>query len=392
MMQRLRQGQSLGAENGAASVNTVAMKTEVIENWSGLESLAEEWNKLLRQSRADTVFLTWEWVRSWISVTERSPKPFVITVRSMNGDLLGLAPFYVVKYRLLKLVPYRILRIMADYPTGAEFPDWIVHRDYEVETMREIAISLRSHGKRWDCIWMPNIAAWTGATERILQACREAGLLCHSRPASFSGFELPKSVNGFLEALSSNMRSVVRRQVKKISGREGVVIDRCMTSESLPDFLQALFDLHYRRWRLKGEEGTFRRKPDERLFYEQFTPAALRAGWLRLYALKERGEFKAVQIGYVYNNIFHLLQEGFDPDYTDGVGNVLRLHIIEACITEGIVTYDFLGGVSEHKRRWQAKERLGSDVMIGRPAWMNRIIIRNGIWPTGRFLRRNETN
>lgn len=391
MIQRLGQGQSPYAECVAAGAKNVTVKTEVIESWSGVESLAEEWNKLLRESRADTIFLTWEWVRTWISVAGRSLKPFVITVRSMDGELLGLAPFYVTKYRLLKLIPCRILRVMADYPTGAEYPDWIVHRDHEVETTREIAMSLRLYGKQWDSIWMPNVAVWTGATERILQACREAGLLCRERPASFSGFELPKNMNGYLEALSSNMRSVVRRQVKKISGREGVVIDRCLTTESLPDYLQALFDLHYRRWRLKGEEGAFRRKPKERQFYEQFAPAALRAGWLRLYALKERGEIKAVQIGYVYNNIFHLLQEGFDPDYADGVGNVLRLHVIEACIAEGIASYDFLGVMSEHKRRWQANERLGSDVMIGRPSWMSRAIIRNGIWPTGRFLCRVGT-
>ena len=394
MIQRLIQRESPDEESGPTKTNnsSAAMKTEVevIESWQGVESLAGEWSNLLRQSRADTIFLTWEWVSSWISVAGKSHKPFVITLRNTNGELLGLAPFYVANYRLLKLIPYRVLRVMGDYPTGAEYPDWIVHRDHEVVTMREIARTLRLYSKWWDCLWMPNVAAWTDATERILQACRETGLLSRTRSASFSGFELPRSVNGFVEALSSNMRSVVRRQVKKISGREGVAFDRCMTTESLPDYLQALFDLHYRRWRRKGEEGTFRRKPEERRFYEEFAPAALRSGWLRLYALKERGEIKAVQIGYVYNNIFHLLQEGFDPDYADGVGNVLRLHVIEACIAEGIATYDFLGVMSEHKRRWQANERLGSDVMIGHPGWRSSAVVRHGVWPTGRFLRRNE--
>lgn len=391
-MGQLRQGQSLVADTGSVSAETVAIKTHVIENWPEVELLAEEWNKLLGQSRADTIFLTWEWVKSWFSVMGKSLKPFVVTVRGMNGDLLGLAPFYVAKYRLLRLIPYRVLRVMADYPTGAEYPDWIVHRDHEGEVMRAIAVSLRSYGKRWDCIWMPNIAAWTGATGRIQRACHEADLLCRARSTSFSVFELPKNVNGFLGALSSNMRSVIRRQVKKISSREGVVVERCTSAESLPDFLNALFDLHYRRWLIKGEEGAFRRKPKERRFYEQFAPVALTSGWLRLYALKEHGEFKAAQIGYVYNNIFHLLQEGFDPDYADGVGNVLRLHVIEACIAEGIAAYDFLGVMSEHKRRWLANERLGNDVMIGRPGWMSRALIRNGIWPTGRFLRRHDTN
>ena len=132
MIQRLGQGQSPDAECGAAGAKNVTVKTEVIECWSGVESLAREWNKLLRQSRAATIFLTWELVSSWISVTGRSHRPFVITVRSTEGELLGLAPFYMANYRLLKLIPFRLLRVMGDYPTGAEYPDWIVHRAHEV--------------------------------------------------------------------------------------------------------------------------------------------------------------------------------------------------------------------------------------------------------------------
>jgi len=90
--------------------------------------------------------------------------------------------------------------------------------------------------------------------------------------------------------------------------------------------------------------------------------------------LKEQGEFKAVQLGYVYRNAFHQMQEGFDPEYVRGAGNVLRAKVIEECIAEGIGVYDFLGEMTEHKRRWRAKERMGHDLFIGNRNLRNRLL------------------
>ena len=56
------------------------------------------------------------------------------------------------------------------------------------------------------------------------------------------------------------------------------------------------------------------------------------------------------------------------------------------CIRDGIRTYDFLGGMTEHKRRWSAKERVGYDVMIGAPSVKTALLFWKSIWPTGRFM------
>jgi len=385
-LRHFQPAENIAAGNVVDSTDN-GLVTSVVRTWPELAALATEWNDLLRKSRADTIFLTWEWLWSWVRATGQTRDPFVIVVRDDQGALVGVAPFYATAYRLLKLIPYRVLRLMADYPTGAEYPDWIARRDHEAEVLAAIAGVLSAHRRCWDAVWMPNIAAWSGAHERLERACRGAGLDFRSRPVPFSRIELPKGGGEYLGVLSANMRSALRRQARKIMGSEDVVVDQCSSVESLPEYLQALFALHHRRWKLKGEEGVFRRKPAERLFYEHFAAEALKAGWLRLYALRDHGAIKAVQIGYVYNNTFHLLQEGFDPDYLDGAGNVLRLNVIESCIRDGIAQYDFLGGTSEHKHRWQAAEREGCDVVITNPGMKGRFLFRRGIWPTGRFLR-----
>jgi len=363
------------------------LRSEVIEDWSGFFSLEKEWNDLLSNARADTIFLTWEWMKSWVEVVGKSVIPFIISVRDNKGTLVGIAPFYLAEFRLSGLVPYHALRIMADYATGLDYGDWIVREDCEVEVSHAIAKALLRYREHWDCIWIPNVAGWTGARERIFLTCKEQGFLCHERPRDFSSFDLAEDMDTYMKILSRKRRSTLRRKMKEILGRDGVTVSRCRTPDELPRFLNGLFDLHYRHWRQRGEEGTFRRKPGQAVFYRIFTKTALEKGWLRLFGLEEHGEFRAVQIGYVYKNVFNALQDGFDPDYIPGVGNALRYKVIEACIAEGIKAYDFLGEMTEHKRRWGAKKRMGFDFFMGHKSLRNRLLFSRDIWPTGRFLR-----
>jgi hypothetical protein len=313
--------------------------------------------------------------------------PFVIVVRDNTGRLVGLAAFYITPYRLLNSVPYRVLRVLGDYPTGAEYLDWIIDKELEQPVANALAKALQDSGKHWDCIWMPYVSGWTGAIERIESACSNAGFVCRSRPVSFAYLPLPGSLNEFLEARSGHWRHELRRKERKVFNRNTVTFERCHREEDLPSYLDGLFDLHYRRWQLKGEEGAFRRKPNEARFYRRFAPVALRNGWLGLYALREGDAFKVAQFGYVYNGVFNGLQDGFDPDFSPGAGIVLRGKIIEASIADGLHGYDFLGEMSDHKSRWLAEERIGKHLFILRPNLKNRILLAGGVWPTGRYLR-----
>lgn len=364
----------------------MGFRVEVVRNWNRFYTLRTDWDVLLTSSRADTVFLTWEWVSSWSMIVRNAVKPFVIVVRDNNNRLVGLAPFYLTALVLLKTVKYRTLRIMADVNTGSEYPGWIVTRESEIEILRLIARTLNQYRKRWDCIWMPKCAGWTGAFDMLDQVFQDESLYCNVRFNSFSAFELPEDFETYLKNLSHNRRSQLRRQMKRILGRPGVAIVRCQEIDELPIFLEALFDLHYQRWSMRGEQGTFRRKPSEALFYREFAIHALQKGWLWLFGLKEDGEFKAIQLGYCYNGSYHQMQEGFEPDYVPGVGNVLRAKVIEACIHNNIKTYDFLGEMTAHKRHWLAQERAGYDLFVGHHSVKNSILFNTRIWPSGRFL------
>ncbi len=364
----------------------VSMRYEVIRNRDQWQALRDEWNPLLAASRADHLFMTWEWLDSWLQVQRSITDLLVICVRGPGNELLGVAPFYRAEYRLLRLWRYRALRIIGDVDSGAEYQTWVARAADEDRVGAVIVQALSKLLGEWDLIWMPMIGSWSGAHDPVVRALQEGRVGVRSRPRDFSAVPLPADYDTYLAGMSANRRQQLRRTTRKILSQPAVEVRRVTTGAELAAALQSLFQLHGKRWRSVGQPGVFERNAREREFYERFAPAALERGWLAMFTLADGGEHKAVQFGYVYRGVLLQLQEGFDPDYSPHTGNALRAWVIQDCIRQGLREYDFLGGHSEHKRRWLAVERTGMDLLGFRPGYRG-LPLRFGVWPTGAYLR-----
>jgi CelD/BcsL family acetyltransferase involved in cellulose biosynthesis len=363
------------------------MKTHIITDWRELDGLKNEWNTLLTESHSNSIFLTWEWIQSWRAVVGDKVKLFVVTVRNSDNRLVGIAPLYQYHLTLLNIFHFKALRILADHATSFEYPDWIVSPDCESGALSAITGALLNAGDHWDVIWMPRLSGWSRAFERITAATTNAGMLVHSRRSVFSYIPLPKSISEYETRFSSKRRQQMRRNKRKILSKPGVEILQCQDLSLLPEFTNALFELHHQRRMEMNDPGAFIRKPAKTEFYRQFLPKALDNGWLRFSALADDHRIQAIQVGYAYNGEFLQIQEGLNPNYVNGVGNVLRHVNIEQCIEEGLSKYDFLGGFTEHKRRWGATKRGGYDLLIGCPKLKNRLFFLKEIWPSGRYIK-----
>ncbi len=363
------------------------MTATVITTREELATYAREWNALLRESRADTVFLTWEWISAWLNAVYPDGPLLTILVRDREGRLLGIAPFYRSKLRLLGVMKYRCLRLMGDVHCGAEYMDVIVREGFEEPVMTAILDCALAHRNEWDCIYIRNAASWTGGLDRVTSALKGSLSHLHTRRRVFSAIELPETHESYLRSLSRKHRSNIKRQEKLLSENHRVKVLCCSGEQELPKFLDTFFALHRERWRDVGQMGSFARKPPMERFYRQFATEALREGWLRILALEVDGVIQAMQYGYVYDSTFYSLQEGYAPNGMKGLGNVLRNEVIARCIKEKLRVYDFMGGSTDHKRHWGAEERWGADLFSGKRSLKNQLLFWKEIWPTGRYIR-----
>jgi CelD/BcsL family acetyltransferase involved in cellulose biosynthesis len=365
------------------------MKMEILRERASLDPLADEWNPLLERSRANTVFLTWEFISSWLDVVAPEVEPYVVTVRDDAGRLLAIAPFYLSRARFMKFLSYRCLCLLGDQASASEYLDIIVDRDHEAEVLEELGRYLAAQTD-WDCIWMTRLSGWSGTVERMELLCTAGGFQMNRRTRPFSSILLPDTIDAYLERFSSKTRYQFRRGRKQLDSSGVVRFRACRTRDEVPEFVAVLEELHQKHWLDVGDPGAFGRNPRFRRFLEVLCPRVLDRGWLGLSGIEVDGRMVAIQFGLVYDGVFNAIQEGFDPAYTavtEGVGNVLRLEIIRECIEAGLREYDFLGGETWHKLRWKAEPRKGYDVFIGRESLKNAPIFRRTIWPTGRYLR-----
>jgi CelD/BcsL family acetyltransferase involved in cellulose biosynthesis len=358
-----------------------------LRDWDAFVGLRGEWNRLLGHSGADSVFLTWEWIHTWLDCGARRWQPLIVVVRDADGAVVGIAPFYLARYRLGGLLPVRVLRLAGDFPTGAEYGDLIVLRERDAEVCAAIGRALRAVRNRWDVIWMPNVAGWSGALERARQVAAAGSLSLRTRPITLGHIELPATLGDYENTLSANRRQQIRRKRRNLLKEPGVELSSPSDAAGLDGALQELFRLHHARWMTRGDPGTFERKPMQAEFYRRFAPEALTRGWLRMHVLSQDGRTRAIQYGYCYKGSFLQLQEGFDPAYQADAGNVLRHYAIESCIAEGLKSYDFLGEMTEHKSRWQAQSRAGCDLLMVNDALRALPLRLAPLWPTGRYLR-----
>ena len=173
---------------------------------------------------------------------------------------------------------------------------------------------------------------------------RTAGVPCADAP-------LTETFDTYLASLKKRMRSKVR-QALRVAEERGATLSWCHDAATLDEHLEGLFRLHGMRWEESGEAGAFASE-DRRRFYRAFAPLALDAGTLRFSRLDLDGRPVAYQFGARVGERYYQMQEGYDTTLAEArVATALRGLSVRALIEEGVRHYDFMAGMSRHKRDW----------------------------------------
>ena len=68
------------------------MRVIQIQNEAELRALKPAWDGLLRESAADTIFLTWEWVTAWWGAYGKPGELWILAAFDEQDVLRGIAP------------------------------------------------------------------------------------------------------------------------------------------------------------------------------------------------------------------------------------------------------------------------------------------------------------
>ena len=185
------------------------LRTEVLTNAGEFAALEEEWEDLYRNSARATPFQSWAWLYSWWEFYGEGYELRLITVRDDEGLLIGLAPL-MLECRL----GFRTLLFVGDGPT--DYLDVLAREGWETQVLEALARTLRQMGS-WQVADLqqlrPEAAAWG--------ICRHwDGPQLRVWQDSFPVIDV-RPWDELLESLSSNLRSTVRRSLRRFEADGG---------------------------------------------------------------------------------------------------------------------------------------------------------------------------
>jgi CelD/BcsL family acetyltransferase involved in cellulose biosynthesis len=167
---------------------------------------------------------------------------------------------------------------------------------------------------------------------------------------------LPNDCSGLAEKISSSLRQKLPYYERRLA-RVGSWRIETATADNLDELLEAFIRLHGERWRTRGCAGALA-NPAVQRFHRAVAPKFLKAGLLRMCALRIERRIVAVLYGFHHSCRSYYYLSGFDPEFQKfNVGTVVLKYAIEQAVRERTKEFDFLRGQEDYKYLWGAKDQ-----------------------------------
>ena len=336
-----------------AGANVVHMYTVTRVDADTFRTSRESWNTLAAAMPYPTVFCSWEWIYSWFERFNRERDRWVLFVHR-DGELKGILPLFRERRWLHR--DARLGQVLGYGGVPELFPDpldIIAAQADAAACMNAILEYLRHHSGEWDVLHL-RFATQDSCIARALPKADES----FTRTEAISAapyISITGSYEQYLQTLSSNERSNVRRRRRKLLEGQGVVYTDFASQEPWR-VLQRLLDLHERRAAEKEIQSTFG-GPAISAFHDDLLKRLNRSKvWLR--GLKRGEDVIAVFYGFVDGANVAYYQLGYDPEWSDSSpGSVLLQETIREAHDRGLKEYNFLQGEEGFKYRWTSSFR-----------------------------------
>lgn len=349
---------------------------KVHANKEGFESLRGEWTALLQKSHCQSVFMTWEWLYGWwVNLGQEECDLRIVELRNEEGRLVGIGPFCIAPAE--GWLSGRVLTFLGTTYVSSEYLDLLVETGFEQQAARAVVDAFFEKQEGWDYFSFPDMLESAIVLSHLVEIVRSRGFFIDITTSQTCPYlTLPTSVDGFYRSLGQHMRAGVRRRRRKLLdvGAEIRTIERLDSDMSA---LDSFFQLHEKRWGLKGRDGNFKNSA-VRSFHRQVAKELGEQGALRLYRLELHGQPFGKLYGFQFKGKFFYYQSGFDPkpphssiqwsEYSPGI--VLVSQAIQDSIEHELGEFDFLRGLESYKLRWTDTTR-DTKLAIGIPpsAW-----------------------
>jgi len=335
------------------------MIATILTHVEQLEAIRAEWDALAHLDRRDGFFRTSRWYLAWHRRVRPDAQPFVITTRSAEGRLIGLAPFCLYNYQDLGFRMETVGFAGAETVSG-DFLDVLAVPDQRAGVLHTTLNALHEGRSRWGLLQLGEVLVSSDLHAAVKSRADDMGLALREEQENICPFiELPPSFDAYLQGLSKSFRYYIRRRTKIILEEKGGRIEVCAGPAQATEGINALVQLHHARWESRNDPGTLGR-PGFVNFLRDICAQPPEGSSYRLYLLKFEGKPVGAFLLFYFGEAALYYQAGWDPHsplerYSPGT--FLMARSIQDAIESGLRYYEFLRGDEAYKFRWTKSTR-----------------------------------
>lgn len=331
--------------------------------------LKEEWNTLLSHSRAESIFLTWEWLWTWWNIYKSNSRNLCILLVFRGQDLIGIGPFYVISKSYKSMFKLRRLMFLGTDEKGllSEYMDIISRAGDEQDVISNVLGYLYNQNICED-IFLHKINSLSSSLRLLRSVSQNKEMFYVIADEYESPFiSLPADYNTFMKSIDGAFRQKLRKNQNKLRKMNNVVIRKTNDIAEFKHDFSELVRLHQMRWESKKLEGSFSDK-NFKDFHHAIMPVLLNNKQLDLWFLSVGGINISSLYNIRYKNKIYFYMAGLDIDFEKSIapGFLLHDYCISNAIENRIGEYDFMlmGYLDSYKKKWTTKSKSMADVYI----------------------------
>ena len=324
-------------------------RISIIESTDEWAKISEPWDKLLQQSKSDTIFLTWEWLYTWGKHYLGKDRSLFLLVFYEGNEIVGIAPWYIHSFNFGPFT-LRQIEFLGCPEAGSDYIDVFTKERKEKEIAQLVYHYLFSEiAGRWDLIMFQNMPSHSLFLLNFLQEIKKNRKYYEIQDGAFCPFLfLPGKREEFNDGLSQSRRRRITYDTNVLNRDSKVNYQTFQPmNEAIP--LERFIALYKQKWGKNKEEFCS--------FLKDFLSLGGEKKWVNIDILSVNGKDIAGLFLLRYQDTLFMYLMAVDTDYNRkiSVGNVLTALSIEKAISDGFLIYDFLKGDEEYKFYW-AKE------------------------------------
>ncbi len=316
------------------------MELQVFRNTAVFDALHNEWDQLLKRSQADHIFLTRDWQQAWWQAYHPGDL-WVITGRTPEGELAGIAPWFVERHS-----GQRIVRTIGCVEV-ADYLDVVATREHEEAFYSALADHLLASVEEFDKLDLCNIPAASPTLVYLPDLLKARGFQVTCKLQEVCPvIELPADWETYLSQLDRKQRHELRRKLRRADAQSEwyIVGPEHDLEEEQEKFLRLMAAS-------SEEKAAFLENEQNTAFFRALIPRMMERGWLLLSFLNFNGHPAASYLNFDYNNRVLVYNSGQDVQQYGSLspGIVLLAHNIRHAIEQGRTEFDFLRGDESYK-------------------------------------------